>query len=138
QAQQNSPAFQLALRKNANDFAIGKSLRSGADRSERMAEVNWDAAERTQDRVQNRFMIIRLVDDVADRTRTGKLQDESVYPADVIGYEKKAPAGEVFHANRIDAIKAPHEQPAEKIEHAFSAGHGRHRLSFTIGACQTA
>ena len=92
QAQQNSPAFQLAFRKNANDFAIGNFFRGGAHRSVRMAGVNWDAADHTQDRVQNGFVKILLVDDVADRPRAGELQDESVYPTDVIRHEKK-PAG---------------------------------------------
>jgi hypothetical protein len=56
----------------------------------------------------------------------------------MIGHEKKPAARKIFQPDRIDAIKATHEQPAEKIEHAFSAGDGRHRLSFTIGARQTA
>ena len=73
-----------------------------------MADVDWDAAERTQDRVQYRFVIIRLVDDVADRTRAGELQDESVYPADVIRHKKKPTARKVLQAGRSDAIKAAH------------------------------
>src|SRR4029077_5297586 len=103
-----------------------------------MADVDRDAAERTQKWVQNRFVVILLVDDEADWARARELQDESVDPTDVIRHKKKPAARKIFQPDRIDAIKTTHEQPAEEIEHAFSAGHGRHRLSFTIGACQTA
>ena len=56
----------------------------------RMTDIDWDAAQRAQNRVQNPFVIILLVDDVTDRTRAGELQDESVHPTDVIWHKKKS------------------------------------------------
>ena len=74
-----------------------------------MADADRDTTKGTQDRVQNRFVIILLVDDVTDRTRARELQNESVHPADMIGYEKKAAAWQILHADRSDAIKAAHQ-----------------------------
>ena len=128
QTQQCSRAFQLALGEHTNDFALGDFFSSGANRLVRMADIDRDAAERAQKRVQKRLVKILLVDDVADRTRTGELQDECVHPTDMIGHEKKPARRQIFQADRGNAIKTTNQQPPKKIEGAFSAGHQRHRL----------
>jgi len=51
-------------------------------------------------------MIIRLIDDVPDRTRAGELEEESVHPGDVIGHKKKPAARQIFQTERSDPIKA--------------------------------
>ena len=78
--------------------------------------------------MQDPLVIIFLVDDVADWTWAGELQDEGVHPSDMIGHEKKAAGWQVFQTQRSDAIKAAHQWPAKEIERAFSAGLRRHRL----------
>ena len=83
-------------------------------------------------------MIIRLIDDVADRARAGELEDESIYPGYVIGHKKKPASRQILQTQRRHPIKAPHEWPANEIERAFGARPRRHRLSFTIGVGQTA
>src|SRR5207247_9364259 len=122
-----SSSFQLALREHTYDLAIGDFFSSGADRLVRMADVDGDAAEHTQEWVQDRFVIILLVDDEADWARTGELQDEGVDPTDMIGHEKKPAGRQIFQADRSDAIKATHQQPPKKIADAFSARQRRHR-----------
>src|SRR5206468_485245 len=109
QTQQCPPSFQLALWEHTHDLAIGDSFRGGAHRRVRLATTDWDTTERLQDRIQNGFVIILLVDDVADRARTGELQDESVHPTDMIGDEKKAASRQVFQTQRSDAIKRVHQ-----------------------------
>jgi hypothetical protein len=74
--------------------------------------------------MQHLLVIILLVDDVADWTWAGELQDEGVHPADMIGYEKKAAVRQVFQTVRSDAIKAAHQWPAKEIERAFGSGLG--------------
>src|SRR4051794_9927118 len=90
QTQQRSPAFQLALREHTHNFALVELFRSDANCCMRLTLANRDASNRAQDRMQNRLVIIFLVDDVADRPGTGELQDEGVNPTDVIRYKKKA------------------------------------------------
>ena len=51
----------------------------------RMAGINRNAAQHAQKRVQDRFVIILLVNDVTDRSGAGELQNEGVYPANMIG-----------------------------------------------------
>jgi hypothetical protein len=103
-----------------------------------MSNINWDATDRAQNRVKDRVMIVLLVDDVSNRARASELQDDGINPCDVVRQKQEPACGYVFQAQRGDPIKATHQQPAEKIEHTFSGGHGRHRLSFTIGVRQTA
>jgi hypothetical protein len=78
--------------------------------------------------VQNRSMIIRLIDEVPDRTRAGELEDESVHPGDVVGHKKKPAARQVFQTERSDPIKATNEWTPNEIEGAFGVRRGRHRL----------
>ena len=66
-------------------------------------------------------MIIRLIDDIADRARTGELQDEGVHPGDMVGHEKKPAARQIFQTERSDAIKGTNEQPTKEMEGALSA-----------------
>ena len=89
----------------------------------RLALADGDATNRAQNRMQNRFVIIFLVDDVADRARAGELQDEGVHPADMIRHKKKAAGWQVFQTERSDPIKAAHQRPSKEIERAFSGGH---------------
>src|SRR5678815_4256121 len=100
----------------------------------RMSNINWDATDRAQNRVKDRVMIVLLVDDVSNRARASELQDDGVNPSDVVRQKQEPACGHVFQSQRGDPIKATHQQPAEKIERAFSGGHGKHRLSFTINA----
>ena len=78
--------------------------------------------------MQDPLVIIFLVDDVADRTRTGELQDEGVHPSDMVGHQKKAADRQVLQTDRSDTVKAAHERPSKEIEHVFGSGLGRHRL----------
>ena len=74
-----------------------------------MSGIDRNAAEDPQKRMQDRFMIILLIDDVTDWARAGELQDEGVHPTDVIRYEKKPAGRQVFQTVRSDAIKAAHQ-----------------------------
>src|SRR6266481_8957966 len=121
QSQQRSRAFQLALGENADDFAIGDFFSSGANRSVRMADIDRDAPERTQDWVQNRSVIILLVNDVANWTGTGELQDKGVHPGDMVGHNKKPAAGQIFQTERSDAIQGTNQQSTKEIEGALGA-----------------
>ena len=89
--------------------------------SVRMADIDWDAAERTQDRVQNRSVIIVLVNDVANWTGAGELQDKGVHPGDMVGHKKKPAARQIFQTERSDAIKGTNQQPTKEIEGALGA-----------------
>src|SRR6266540_3425216 len=128
QSQQRSRAFQLALGENTDDFAVGNSFSSAPNRSMRMPDIDRYATERTQKRVQNRFVIKLVVDDVTDRTRAGQLQNQGVHPADMIRHKKKPAVRQVFQTERSDPIKATHQRPANEIERALGARHGSHRL----------
>jgi hypothetical protein len=94
----------------------------------RLTLANRDAPNRAQDRMQNRLVIIFLVDDVADRPGAGELQDEGVHPADMIRHEKKAAGRQVLQTERSDAIKAAHQWPAQEMERTFGRGLGPHGL----------
>src|SRR5262245_33465065 len=89
----------------------------------RLASADRDATNCAQDRMQNPLVIIFLVNDVADWTWAGELQDEGVHPADMIGHEEKAAGRQVFQTQRSDPIKAAHQRPAKKIEGAFGSRH---------------
>jgi hypothetical protein len=128
QTQQRSPSFQLPFRKHTHDFAFVELFRSDANCTMRLTLANWDAPNRAQDRMQNRLVIIFVVDDVADRPGTGELQDEGVHPADVIRHEKKPASRQVFQTAHSDAIKAAHQWPAKEIERPFGSGLGLHGL----------
>ena len=93
-----------------------------------MADVDRDAAQCPQNRMQNRFVVILLVDYVTNRTRADELQHQRVHPTDVIGYKEKTALRQVLQADRGDPIKATYQQSTKKIEGAFGAGSRRHRL----------
>src|SRR5438270_13972540 len=126
--QKHTSSLQLTLGENTHDFAFGDFFSSGADRRIRMADVDRDAAERTQNRMQNRFVVILLVDYVTNRTRADELQHERVHPTDVIGYKEKTALRQVLQADRSDPIKATYQQSTKKREGAFGAGSRRHHL----------
>ena len=88
-----------------------------------MTGIDWDAAQRAQNRVQNRFVIILLVDDVTNGAGAGELEDESIDPTDMIRHKKEAAGRQIFQAKRCDSIKCTHQWPAKKIKRAFSGGH---------------
>ena len=94
----------------------------------RLALADGDATNRPEDRMQDPLVIIFLVDDVADRTWAGELQDEGVHPGDMIGHQKKSAGRQVFQAQRSNPIKAAHQRPSKEIERVFGSGLGRHRL----------
>ena len=121
-------AKELALGKKADDLALSNFFRRSANGGMRMADIDWDATYQPQERAENRSMVVLLVDDVADRAGTGELQDNGVNPGDVVRQKQKPARGYVFQAQRGDPIKATHNQPAKKMERAFSGGHGRHPL----------
>ena len=49
-----------------------------------MPDIDRNATDGAQKWAQHRFVIKLLVDDVTNGARTGELEDEGVYPADVI------------------------------------------------------
>ena len=128
QTQERPSTFQLALREHAHDLPFINLFGRSTNCSVRMALTDRDTAERTQKRMQKTFVIIFLVDDVTDWTRTGELQDEGVHPSDVIGHQKKASWRQVFQTQRGDPIKAAHKWAAKEVEGALGSGLGRHRL----------
>src|SRR4030095_8844084 len=89
----------------------------------RLALADGDATNRAQDRMQDPLVIIFLVDDVADWTWAGELQNKGIHPTDVIGHEKKAAGRQVFQTQRSDSIKAAHQWPPKEIKRAFGSGH---------------
>ena len=88
-----------------------------------MTGIDWDAAQRPQNWVQNRFVIILLVDDVTNRPRAGELENESIDPTDMIRHKKEAAGRQVFQTKAGDAVEETHQWPAKKIKRAFSGGH---------------
>src|SRR6266702_4114398 len=84
--------------------------------------------------MQDRLAIKFLVDDIANWPRAGELQNNRIHPSDMVRQEQKSAFRQVVSSHRSGPIKATHQSPAEEIERAFSGGHGRHRLSFTINA----
>ena len=88
--------------------------------------------------MQHWFAIKFLVDDIANWARASELQDDGINPANVVGQQKKSAIRQIVDSQRSDPIKATYQRPAEEIERAFSGGHGRHRLSFTINVCPSA
>jgi hypothetical protein len=56
----------------------------------------------------------------------------------MIGHEKKSARRQIFQADRGNAIKTTNQWPPNEIEGALSIGHGRHPLSFTFCAGETA
>ena len=103
-----------------------------------MAHIDRNAPEHTQKPMQSRFVIVLLVDDVANWARAGELKHDGIDPGDVVGQKKKSALRQIVDSECIDSIKATCQQPAKKIDRAFSAGHGRHRLSFTINVWTSA
>src|SRR4030095_14708764 len=105
QSQQCARAFELAFREKAYDFALGNSFVRSADGCMRTAATDRDAAERPQNRMQNGFVIVLLVNDVANRAGAGELQNKSIHPADVIRHKEKPAWRQIFQTDRSDAIK---------------------------------
>src|SRR6266478_1158183 len=98
----------------------------------RMPRIDGDAAHQPQKRVQDRFAIKFLVDDVANWPGPGELQNHRIHPSDMVRQEQESAFWQVVSSERSDSIKATHQQPPEEIERAFCGGHGSHCLSFTI------
>src|SRR5881392_1542661 len=93
----------------------------------RMASVDWNAAHQVQKWMQQWLAIKFLVDDVADRPApTSQLQDEGVYPADVIGQQKKSAGRQILKAVRRDPINAAQDGRRNGVQHAFGGGRARH------------
>src|SRR5215469_13244292 len=105
QSQQCPPSFQFAFREHTHDFAFGDFFRSSANGSMRLAPANGDATNRAENRMQDSFVIVFLVDDVADRPRASELQDQRVHPTDMIWHEKKTAGRQVLQTNGSDAVK---------------------------------
>jgi hypothetical protein len=93
-----------------------------------MADINGNAPERPQKRMQNTFAIKFLVDDVPDRTRAGELQHDCIDPRNVIGQEKKSALRQVLPAERSNAVKTMHQRAREKMQRPLSGRHGGHCL----------
>ncbi len=93
-----------------------------------MADINGNAADRPQKRMQNAFAIKFLVDDVPDRTRAGELQYDCIDPRNVIGQEKKPALRQVLGAERSNAIKTPHQLARDKMQRPLSGRHRGHCL----------
>src|SRR6202035_2095719 len=120
QAQKDPCAFQLALGKKTNDLALGNSFRCSTNGGTRIANIDWNTTQRAHNRVQERFVIMFLVDDVPNRARAGELQNESVHPGDVVGHKKEPALWKVFRSERSNPVKATHQQPTKEIERALS------------------
>ena len=121
QTQQRSRAFQLALGKKTDDLALGNFLRCSANGGTRIASIDWNTTQRPQNRVQNRFVIMFLVDDVSNRARASELQNERVNPGDVVRQKEESALWKIFQSKRSDPVKATHQQPTKEIEGALSA-----------------
>src|SRR5262249_39389011 len=66
QTQQRPSAFQLAFREHTHDFAFGDFFRGGANCGMGLALADGDATNLAQDGLEDWFVIVFLVDDVAD------------------------------------------------------------------------
>src|SRR5262249_49914487 len=114
QSQQGPSSFQFAFREHTHDFAFGDFFRSSANGSMRLAPANGDATNRAKNRMQNSFVIVFLVDDVADRPRASELQDQRIHPTDMIWHEKKAAGRQVLQTEENNAIKTADKGPKKK------------------------
>src|SRR5690348_9960709 len=85
QTQKDPCALQLALGKKTDDLALGNFVRRGANGRTRVASIDWDATQRAHDWVKDRVMILLLIDDIPNWTRTSELKNDGVNPGDVIG-----------------------------------------------------
>src|ERR1019366_3232131 len=135
---QSSGARELTFRKKANDLALRDSLRGFPDCVAGVTQIKWNAAHRSKNRIEDTMLINRRVDDIANRPRTGHLQENGVDPGDVIWQQKKALGRKMFAPNRRDAIKTASQADAQEVECAFTERHRSHRLWFTIGPLPTA
>src|SRR4029453_14229965 len=89
ETQTRSRAFEPAFRKNAYNLALRDFFRCRANRGVRLAASDGNATEHAQKRVQDRFVIILLIDDVADRAGAAELQNDAIHPADMVRQKKK-------------------------------------------------
>ena len=103
-----------------------------------MAPIDRNAPQQPKKRIQEWFVIKFPLDDVTDWTRGSELKQDGIDPGDVVGQKKKSALRQIVESECIDSIKATRQQTAKKIDRAFSAGHGRHRLSFTINVWTSA
>src|SRR6266545_6707778 len=100
QAQEHPRAFQLSLGKKTDDLALRNSFCRGANRRMRVPNIDRNATQRAQNRVQNRVVIVLLVDDVPNRARASELQNDGVNPGDVVRQSKKTAGGNVSQPQR--------------------------------------
>jgi hypothetical protein len=128
----------LSLGEKTNNFTGGDLFGSHANGRTRMANIDGDATHDPQKRIQHRFAIKFLIDDVANWAWTCELQYDCIHPGNVIGQEKKSAAGQVFQPVRRDTVKAVQQRHDNDMQHALSGGHGTHCLSFTINTWPSA
>ena len=78
--------------------------------------------------MQKSILVIFLVDDEADRPRTGEQEDDRVDPGDVVGQKQKSAARQPLRADRGDAIDHPRERHSKETQGALGGGNWRHRF----------
>jgi hypothetical protein len=77
----------LSFRENANDLA-GFDLLGGAPNCfARFAPIDWNGADHSQWRLQDRFSVKFFVDNESNRPRTSELQYDHIDPGDMVGNE---------------------------------------------------
>ena len=118
----------MSLGKKTNDLARAQALRGHAHRIPGAAGRDRDAAGETQERMEDWFSIIALVDDESDRTRRSELENDRIHETDVIREKEKTTGRESFAARRGDTINQARRRRTKEIEGAFGEGGMRHCL----------
>src|SRR5438132_6861765 len=87
QTRQRAGTRELAFRENANDLTDFNLIGCSANCLARFTPINRDGAHHSQHGLECRFVIKFLVDDKANRPRTGWLENDRINPGDVSGSE---------------------------------------------------
>ncbi len=132
QPQQGSGTRELSFGKQANNLSRTDFFRRRANRVLRAPCVNRNAARQVQKRMQDRIPVILIMNDEANRTRAGDLENDGVDPRDVIRQEQKTARRQSVAANRFDPVNETSKREADEVERAFCERGMRHLFMIYI------
>src|SRR6185369_5794835 len=74
------------------------------------------------------ILIILLIDDEADWSRTGEQKHNRVDPGNVIGQKQKPAGGQRFRSHRSHTIENARERHSDESQDTFGGRNWRHRF----------
>ena len=120
QPQKDAASGEFALRENADDLSRPNALGSLLHGLLGAMGGDGDRLHQTEERVQQRVPIDRLVHQKPDRAGTGGLQENGVYPGDVIGQQKAPSRRKVFEAGDPYPIHGADQQFGHSEQEALA------------------